>query len=169
MIRMTTNKGVIEIELNAEKAPLTVENFLTYVNEGFYDRTIFHRVVENFMIDGGCYEPGMKVKYATHAAIKNEADNGLKNERGSIAMLYPMVPLRPHGATSVFGFNIVDNDFLNFSSPSDNGWGHCVFGKITKGLEVIDKIKGGATKNISATSQDVPVEDIIIEKIDVLD
>jgi len=164
MIRMTTNKGVIDIELNAEKAPLTVENFLTYVKEGFYDGTIFHRIIETFMIQGGGFEPGMKEKQ-THDPIKNEADNGLKNDYGTLAMARTN---DPHSATAQFFINTTDNAFLNHSSPSTDGWGYCVFAKIVNGLDVVEAIKTVATTN-AGYHQDVPAEDVIIEKIEIIE
>jgi len=164
MIRMTTNKGVIDIELDAEKAPITTENFTTYVNDGFYDGTIFHRVIETFMIQGGGMEPGMKEKQ-TKDPIKNEADNGLKNERGTLAMARTN---DPHSATAQFFINVTDNAFLNHSSPSMDGWGYCVFGKVVNGMDVVDEIKGMATTT-SGFHQDVPTEDVIIEKAEIVD
>ncbi len=164
MIRMTTNKGVIEIELDTEKAPVTTENFTAYVNDGFYDGTIFHRVIETFMIQGGGMEPGMKEKQ-TREPIKNEADNGLKNERGTLAMARTN---DPHSATAQFFINVTDNAFLNHSSPSMDGWGYCVFGKVVNGMDVVDEIKGVATTT-SGFHQDVPAEDVIIEKAEVID
>lgn len=164
MIRMTTSKGVIDIELDDDKAPETAANFLSYVKDGFYDGTIFHRVIDGFMIQGGGLEPGMKEKQ-TRAPIKNEADNGLKNERGTLAMARTN---DPHSATAQFFINVVDNAFLNHSSPSMDGWGYCVFGKIVNGMDVIDEIKGVATTS-KGFHQDVPAEDIIIEKAEVID
>ena len=164
MIRMTTNKGVIDIELDNEKAPVTAENFLTYVKEGFYANTIFHRVIDGFMIQGGGFEPGMTEKQ-THAPIKNEADNGLKNERGTIAMARTN---DPHSATAQFFINVTDNHFLNHSSPTLDGWGYCVFGKVVNGLDVIDKIKTVSTTTRGFHS-DVPVEDVIIETVEVVE
>ncbi|MGD8783163.1 MAG: peptidylprolyl isomerase [Thioalkalispiraceae bacterium] len=164
MIRMQTSKGVIEIELNPEKAPETVENFLNYVKEGFYDGTIFHRVIDGFMIQGGGLEPGMKEKQ-THAPIKNEADNGLKNERGSIAMARTN---EPHSATAQFFINLSDNAFLNHQQPTMDGWGYCVFGKVVNGMDVVDAIKAVATTS-KGFHQDVPAEDVVIEKVEVVE
>jgi peptidyl-prolyl cis-trans isomerase B (cyclophilin B) len=164
MIRMQTSKGVIEFDLDAEKAPETVENFLTYVKDGFYNGTIFHRVIDGFMIQGGGLEPGMKEKQ-TRAPIKNEADNGLKNERGTIAMARTN---DPHSATAQFFINVSDNAFLNHQSPTIDGWGYCVFGKVVNGMDVVDEIKGVTTTS-SGFHQDVPTEDIIIEKAEVID
>lgn len=159
MVSLHTNMGVIKIKLNAEKAPKTVENFLSYVNDGFYDNTIFHRVISNFMIQGGGMEPGMQEKQ-TKAPIENEANNGLPNTRGSIAMARTM---DPHSATAQFFINVTDNDFLNFRSESRDGWGYCVFGEVVEGMDVVDKIKAVST-GFSGMHQDVPEEDIIIEK-----
>ena len=164
MIRIQTNKGVIEIELDAEKAPATVENFINYVKEGFYDGTIFHRVIDGFMIQGGGMEPGMNEKQ-TKAPVKNEADNGLKNERGTIAMARTS---DPQSATAQFFINLADNAFLNHQSPSMEGWGYCVFGKVSNGMDVVDDIKDIATTSRDG-HQDVPAEDIIIEKTEILD
>jgi len=164
MIRMQTNKGVIEIELNAEKAPETVENFISYVKDGFYDGTIFHRVIDGFMIQGGGMEPGMKEKQ-TKAPVKNEADNGLANDRGTLAMARTN---DPHSATAQFFINVSDNAFLNHRSPSPDGWGYCVFGKVTNGMDVVDEIKGVATTS-KGGHQDVPAEDVIIEKAEIVE
>ncbi len=164
MIRMTTNKGVIDIELDSDKAPVTTENFTNYVKDGFYDGTIFHRVIETFMIQGGGMEPGMKEKQ-TKDPIKNEADNGLKNDRGTLAMARTN---DPHSATAQFFINVTDNAFLNHSSPTMDGWGYCVFGKVVNGMDVVDEIKGVATTT-SGFHQDVPAEDIIIEKAEIID
>jgi len=163
MIKMHTNYGVITLELDAAKAPVTVENFLTYAREGFYDNTIFHRVINGFMIQGGGMMPDMMQK-ATKAPIKNEADNGLKNDRGTIAMARTN---DPHSATAQFFINVKDNGFLNHTSPTPNGWGYCVFGKVTDGMDVVDKIKGVATGN-KGFHQDVPLEPVVIEKVEVV-
>jgi peptidyl-prolyl cis-trans isomerase B (cyclophilin B) len=164
MIRMTTNKGVIELELDAQKAPETVANFLEYVNAGFYNGTIFHRVIDGFMIQGGGLEPGMKEKQ-TREPVKNEADNGLKNERGTIAMARTN---DPHSATAQFFINVANNAFLNHSSPTVDGWGYCVFGRVTNGLDVVDAIKDVATTS-KGYYQDVPAEDVVIEKVEVVE
>ena len=164
MIRMQTNHGEIEIELDSEKAPETSANFLQYVKDGFYDGTIFHRVIDGFMIQGGGLEPGMKEKQ-TRAPVKNEANNGLKNERGTIAMARTQ---DPHSATAQFFINLADNKFLNHSSPTIDGWGYCVFGRVTKGMDVVDTIKGVATTT-KGYHQDVPAEDVVIEKVEVID
>jgi peptidyl-prolyl cis-trans isomerase B (cyclophilin B) len=163
MIKMHTNYGVITLELDAAKAPVTVENFLAYAKEGFYDNTIFHRVINGFMIQGGGMMPDMMQK-ATKAPIKNEADNGLKNDRGTIAMARTN---DPHSATAQFFINVKDNGFLNHTSPTPNGWGYCVFGKVTDGMDVVDKIKGVATGN-KGFHQDVPLEPVVIEKVEVV-
>lgn len=163
MIKFTTNHGVITLELDAEKAPKTVANFLAYVESGHYDGTIFHRVIDGFMIQGGGMGVGMKEK-VTNAPIENEAGNGLKNDRGTIAMARTN---DPHSATAQFFINVKDNDFLNFRAPSGSGWGYCVFGKVVEGMEVVDKIKGVKTGN-QGFHQDVPVEDVVIEKAEVV-
>jgi len=163
MIRLTTNHGVIALELNAEKAPKTVANFLAYVEAGHYDNTIFHRVIRDFMIQGGGMEPGM-IQKKTGAPIENEAANGLRNKRGSIAMARTG---DPHSATAQFFINTVDNAFLDFKSPSGQGWGYCVFGEVVDGMDVVDKIRGVRTGN-KGFHQDVPVEDVIIEKAEVV-
>ena len=164
MIRMQTSLGVIDIELDTEKAPETTANFLQYVNDGFYDGTIFHRVIDGFMIQGGGLEPGMKEKQ-TRSPINNEANNGLKNERGTIAMARTQ---DPHSATAQFFINIADNKFLNHSSPTIDGWGYCVFGRVVNGMDVVDKIRGVATTS-KGYHQDVPVDDVVIEKVEVTD
>ncbi|NYT81490.1 peptidylprolyl isomerase [Alcaligenaceae bacterium] len=163
-VNLQTNQGAILIELDAEKAPKTVENFLTYVKEGFYDGTVFHRVINNFMIQGGGFEVGMKQKQ-THAPVENEANNGLKNNRYTLAMARTA---DPHSATAQFFINVADNDFLNFTSPTPNGWGYAVFGKVVEGTEIVDKIKTAKTGN-KGFHQDVPAEDIVIEKATVVD
>jgi peptidyl-prolyl cis-trans isomerase B (cyclophilin B) len=159
MVELHTNHGVIKIELNAEKAPKTVENFLSYVKSGHYDGTVFHRVIDGFMIQGGGFEQGMNQK-PTNAPVANEADNGLKNERGTLAMARTN---DPHSATAQFFINVKDNDFLNFSSPTPQGWGYCVFAKVVEGLDIVDAIKKVKTGN-KGFHQDVPVEDVVIEK-----
>ena len=162
-VKLTTSHGAITLKLDAEKAPKTVENFLAYVKAGHYDNTIFHRVIKGFMIQGGGFEPGMKQK-ETRAPIDNEAANGLKNKRGTIAMARTG---DPHSATAQFFINVVDNDFLDFKSPSGQGWGYCVFGEVTEGLDVIDAIKGVRTGN-KGFHQDVPVDDVVIQKAEAL-
>jgi peptidyl-prolyl cis-trans isomerase B (cyclophilin B) len=159
VVKLHTNFGEITLELDAAKAPLTVANFLDYIDSGFYNNTIFHRVIDGFMIQGGGFEPGMRQK-STNAPIKNEADNGLPNDVYTIAMARTS---DPHSATAQFFINVANNDFLNFSAPTANGWGYCVFGKVTAGTEIVDKIKQVRTGN-KAGHQDVPVEDVIIER-----
>ena len=159
MVKFKTNHGDITLELYADKAPKTVENFLSYVQDGFYDNTIFHRVIDGFMIQGGGMTPDMEQK-ETKAPIENEANNGVANEAGTIAMARTN---DPHSATAQFFINVKDNDFLNFSSESMNGWGYCAFGKVTEGMDVVEKIKNVKTGNYGY-HQDVPVEAVIIEK-----
>lgn len=163
MVKLHTNHGTFTLKLDAEKAPKTVENFLNYVNSGFYDGTIFHRVINGFMIQGGGFEPGMKQK-TTQDPIKNEANNGLKNNTYTIAMARTN---DPHSATAQFFINVKNNDFLNFSAENVQGWGYAVFGEVVEGKEVIDAIKAVKTSN-SGFHQDVPVEDIIITKAEVV-
>ena len=162
MVKLHTNKGTIVLELDAEKAPKTVENFLDYANSGFYDGTIFHRVIDGFMIQGGGMEPGMREK-KTNDPIQNEANNGLANERGTIAMA--RTP-DPHSATAQFFINVSDNAFLNFRSESMDGWGYCVFGKVVDGMDVVDAIRKVDTGSFGF-HQDVPKEDIVIERVEV--
>ncbi len=159
MIELKTNHGVIKIELNAEKAPKTVENFIRYVENGHYDNTVFHRVIDGFMIQGGGFEPGMKQK-PTDAPVDNEADNGLKNVKGSLAMARTN---DPHSATAQFFINIADNEFLNHSAPTPQGWGYCVFGQVVEGMDVVEAIRKVKTGS-KGFHQDVPVDDVIIEK-----
>jgi len=154
---LTTNHGNITIELDAEKAPQTVENFLEYVKSGHYDGTIFHRVIDGFMIQGGGFEAGMKQK-PTRDPIQNEANNGLKNTPYTVAMARTNAP---HSASAQFFINIKNNDFLDY--PGQDGWGYCVFGKVTEGTEVVDKIRAVKTTR-SGMFSDVPAEDVIIEK-----
>ncbi len=161
-VKLHTNHGVITLELDAEKAPLTVANFLAYVESGHYNNTVFHRVIDGFMIQGGGFEPGMKQK-PCKAPIKNEADNGLKNNAYTIAMARTS---DPHSATAQFFINVADNEFLNFKAPNGNGWGYCVFGKVVEGTDVVDKIKGVKTGN-AGFHQDVPKEDVIIERAEI--
>lgn len=159
MVELHTNHGVIKLELDAAKAPKTVENFLNYVKKGHYDGTVFHRVINGFMIQGGGFEPGLKQK-PTDAPIDNEANNGLKNDTYTIAMARTN---DPHSATAQFFINVNDNDFLNHSSPTPKGWGYAVFGKVVEGQDVVDKIKGVKTGNMGF-HQDVPTDDVVIEK-----
>ncbi|KAI3590229.1 peptidylprolyl isomerase [Cupriavidus sp. CER94] len=163
-VQLQTTQGVITIELDAEKAPKTVENFLSYVRKGHYDNTVFHRVIKNFMIQGGGFEPGMKQK-DTDAPIENEAGNGLKNDRYTVAMARTNAP---HSATAQFFINVVDNDFLNFSSPTPQGFGYAVFGKVVEGTDVVDAIKGVRT-GTSGFHQDVPMEDVVIQKATIVE
>ncbi|VVD81084.1 cyclophilin [Pandoraea horticolens] len=159
MVELHTNHGVIRIELDANKAPKTVENFLNYVKNGFYDNTVFHRVINGFMIQGGGFEPGMKQK-PTEAPIENEANNGLKNDKYTLAMARTN---DPHSATAQFFINVSDNDFLNHSAPTPQGWGYAVFGKVIEGQGIVDQIKGVKTGS-KGFHQDVPVDDVVIEK-----
>ena len=140
---METSLGTMTVELDGDKAPVTVSNFLSYVDDKFYDGTVFHRVIANFMVQGGGFEPGMRQK-KTKPAIANESSNGLANKRGTLAMARTN---DPHSATAQFFINVVDNGFLNFKSPSRDGWGYCVFGKVTEGIDVVDKIRQVATGN----------------------
>ena len=151
--------GVITLELDAAKAPATVENFLKYVKAGHFNNTIFHRVIDGFMIQGGGFEPGMKQK-PTQSPVKNEADNGLKNDKYTIAMARTS---DPHSATAQFFINVADNGFLNHTAPNAQGWGYCVFGKVTAGTDVVDKIKDVSTGN-RGMHQNVPTDDVIITK-----
>ena len=162
MIKLHTNHGVISLELDPAKAPDTVANFIKYVEDGHYTNTIFHRVIDGFMIQGGGFEPGMTQK-STRGPIENEAANGLKNEAYTIAMA--RTP-NPHSASSQFFINLVDSDFLNFTSPTPRGWGYCVFGKVIEGMDVVDKIKGVKT-GAKGFHQDVPVDDVLIQKAEV--
>jgi peptidyl-prolyl cis-trans isomerase B (cyclophilin B) len=159
MVKLHTNHGDITLELYPEKAPETVKNFLTYVNEGFYDGTIFHRVIDGFMVQGGGFEPGMKQKN-THAPIKNEAANGLKNDTYTVAMARTG---DPHSASAQFFINVANNDFLNYTSPDVRGYGYAVFGKVIEGKEAVDAIRRVKTRN-SGFFQDVPAEDVVILK-----
>lgn len=158
MVKLQTNFGAIVLELDAEKAPVTVANFLQYVKSGFYNGTIFHRVIDGFMIQGGGMEPGLKQK-ETLEQIKNEADNGLTNKAYTVAMA--RTP-NPHSASSQFFINIADNDFLNFSAPTAQGYGYCVFGHVVEGQDVVDAIKKVKTGR-KGGHDDVPVDDVVIE------
>lgn len=159
MVKLHTNFGEITLELDTVKAPVTVANFLAYVDSGFYNNTVFHRVIDGFMIQGGGFTPGMQQK-TTQAPIRNEADNGLANAAYTIAMA--RTP-DPHSASSQFFINVADNDFLNYRAPNAQGWGYCVFGKVTAGTDVVDAIKKVRTGS-QAGHQDVPLEDVIIER-----
>lgn len=164
MIIIRTTFGPITLELDAEKAPKTVENFLSYARDGFYDGTIFHRVIDNFMIQGGGFDTNMSQK-PTGEPIENEADNGLKNDFGTIAMARTM---DPHSATAQFFINVKDNDFLNHSGKNMQGWGYAVFGKVTEGEEVLNKIRAVATTSKNG-HQDVPAEPVIIETVEIVE
>ncbi|MDE0491910.1 MAG: peptidylprolyl isomerase [Psychrobacter celer] len=157
VVQLDTNMGAIVIELNEEKAPKTVENFLNYVKSGHYDGTIFHRIIDGFMIQGGGMDAEMNEK-STNAPIENEADNGLKNDKGTIAMARTQ---DPHSATSQFFINVKDNDFLNHSGKNMQGWGYTVFGKVTSGMDVIDKMRGVPTGRFGMHA-DVPKEPVVI-------
>ncbi len=163
MIKLHTKHGVITLELDAAKAPDTVANFTQYVKDGHYSNTIFHRVIDGFMIQGGGFEPGMKQK-PTREPVQNEANNGLKNDMYTVAMARTS---EPHSASAQFFINVGDNDFLNHSAPTAQGWGYCVFGKVVDGTDVVDKIRKVKTGSKSM-HQDVPVEDVIIEKAEVV-
>ncbi|GAB4057214.1 peptidylprolyl isomerase [Uliginosibacterium sediminicola] len=163
MVKLHTRFGVITLELFADKAPESVKNFLAYVEAGHYDGTIFHRVISNFMIQGGGMNPDMSQK-PTQAPIKNEANNGVKNEIGTIAMARTS---DPHSATAQFFINVTDNDFLNFRNETTQGWGYCVFGKVVEGMDVVEQIKGVKTGR-SGFHQDVPLEPIVIDKAEIV-
>lgn len=164
MITLHTNQGDITIELDIKNTPKTAANFLQYARSGFYDGTIFHRVINNFMIQGGGFDTSMRQK-KTERPIENEANKGAQNKTGTVAMARTS---DPHSATAQFFINIVNNDFLNFKDESVNGWGYCVFGTVTGGLDVIEKIKKAKT-TAKLGHQDVPVENIVIEKVTVQD
>lgn len=163
MVKLHTNYGVITLTLFADKAPKTVENFLTYVRDGFYDNTIFHRVIDGFMIQGGGFEPGMDQK-EPNESIENEANNGLANNTGTLAMARTNAP---HSATAQFFINVSDNSFLNFRSESADGWGYCVFAEVSEGMDVVNKIKDVKTGR-HGPHQDVPLEDVIIQKAELV-
>ena len=158
-VKLQTSMGDVVIELDTEKAPATTENFLQYVRDGFYDNTVFHRVINGFMVQGGGFEPGLKQK-PVRAAIENEAGNGLKNDAYTVAMARTS---DPHSATAQFFFNVVNNNFLNFRTANADGFGYCVFGKVVEGRDVIDKIKAVPTGN-RGFHQDVPADDVVIKK-----
>ena len=162
-VKLTTSLGTIIVQLNAEKAPVSSANFLTYVNEGFYNGTIFHRVIKGFMAQGGGFDATFKQK-EVHAAIKNEADNGLKNQRGTLAMARTN---DPNSATAQFFINLKNNDFLDHTGPTPSGWGYAVFGEVLEGMDVVDKMAEQPTGN-KGGHQDVPKTDIVIEKAEVL-
>lgn len=163
MVKLHTNLGTITLELDSEKAPATVANFLQYVNDGHFANTVFHRVIDGFMIQGGGFEPGMKQK-ATRAPVRNEADNALRNDGYTIAMARTS---DPHSATAQFFINVGNNESLNHTAATPQGWGYCVFGSVTAGTEVVDKIRKVRTGN-RGMHQDVPVEDVIIERAEVV-
>lgn len=160
-VRLQTSQGIIVLELNQEKAPLSTSNFLTYVSEGFYEGTIFHRVIADFMIQGGGLDADFNQK-ETRAPIKNEADNGLSNQRGTIAMARTS---DPHSATAQFFINTVDNDFLDHTAPTARGWGYTVFGRVVEGMDVVDKIRALPTGAAGPFPADVPATPVIIEKV----
>jgi len=163
MIRLHTNHGAITIELDEAKAPETSKNFIAYVESGHYANTVFHRVIDNFMIQGGGFEPGMKQK-PTQAPIKNEANNGLQNAKYSVAMARTS---DPHSASAQFFINTSDNDFLDHSSPTPQGWGYCVFGHVVEGQDVVDKI-GKVKTGKNGFHGDVPLEDVMIERAEIV-
>ena len=162
MVILHTNFGPITLELDADKAPKTVANFLEYVKSGHFDGTVFHRVIDGFMIQGGGFTAGMQQK-PTRAPVENEANNGLKNDKYTVAMARTS---DPHSASAQFFINVSNNDFLNFKSPTPQGWGYCVFGKVTAGTETVDKIKGVKT-GTRGFHQDVPAEDVVIERAEI--
>ena len=164
MIKLTTTLGDITLELDAGKAPLTVANFIEYVKTGHYDNTIFHRVIDGFMVQGGGFEPGMKQK-PTRETVKNEADNGLKNVAYSVAMA--RTP-DPHSASAQFFINVSDNDFLNFKSATPQGYGYCVFGRVVGGQDVVDRIRKVST-GTRGMHGDVPLDDVIIKSAEIVE
>lgn len=163
MVKLHTSHGVIGIELDAENAPKTVENFLHYVQSGHYNNTVFHRVINGFMIQGGGFEPGMQQKPTTREPVANEAANGLRNKKYTVAMARTS---DPHSATAQFFINVADNGFLDHTAPTGQGWGYCVFGKVVEGADVVDKIRAVRTGR-SGGHQDVPEDDVIIERAEV--
>ncbi|AVX88723.1 peptidyl-prolyl cis-trans isomerase [Pseudomonas koreensis] len=164
-VKLTTNYGDIVIELDAEKAPITAANFIEYVKKGHYENVVFHRVIKGFMIQGGGFEPGMQEKKDKSPSIQNEADNGLKNEKYTVAMARTM---DPHSASAQFFINATNNSFLNHTAKTAQGWGYAVFGKVVAGTDVVDKIEGVATTS-KAGHQDVPKDDVIIEKAEIIE
>ena len=164
MIRLQTSLGPITLELDRERAPKTAANFEEYVRKGFYDGTVFHRVINGFMVQGGGFEPGMKQK-RTDAPIENEAGNGLRNAKYTVAMARTN---DPHSATAQFFNNVADNDFLNHTAPTPQGWGYCVFAKVTDGFDTVDKIKGVRTGR-HGMHQDVPETDVVIERAEIVE
>ncbi|PKG37518.1 peptidylprolyl isomerase [Psychromonas sp. Urea-02u-13] len=163
MITLHTNFGDIKLELNEEKAPKTVANFIKYAESGHYENTVFHRVIDGFMVQGGGFAPGMEEKDTTKP-VKNEANNGLSNKKYSVAMARTM---EPHSASAQFFININDNKFLDFKSETTDGWGYCVFAEVVDGFDVVDKIKDVATGNFGFVHQDVPLEDVLITSVTV--
>lgn len=163
VVRMTTSLGVVELELLPDRAPATVKNFMDYVAAGHYDGTVFHRVIPGFMIQGGGFEPGMRQK-DTREPVRNEADNGLRNTRGTVAMARTM---EPHSATAQFFINVADNDFLDHRDKSLRGWGYAVFGRVVKGMDVVDRIVSVPTTTVGP-HQDVPRTDVVIQKMQVV-
>ncbi|MEO8767900.1 MAG: peptidylprolyl isomerase [Nitrosospira sp.] len=163
MIKLHTNHGVITLELDSEKAPLTVQNFIDYVNSGHYDNTVFHRVIDGFMIQGGGFEPGMSQK-KTRAPVQNEAANGIKNDKYTVAMARTS---DVHSASSQFFINIADNNFLNYTASTSQGFGYCVFGKVVEGQDVVDRIKKVKTGDRGG-HQNVPLEDVVVQKAEVV-
>jgi peptidyl-prolyl cis-trans isomerase B (cyclophilin B) len=163
MIKLHTSHGVIGLELEGERAPETAANFLQYVKDGHYSNTVFHRVIDGFMIQGGGFEPGMRQK-PTRSPVKNEADNKLKNGAYTVAMARTS---DPHSASAQFFINVADNDFLNYTASTPQGWGYCVFGRVVEGREVVDKIKAVKTGR-KGMHQDVPLEDVVIQRAEVV-
>tara|TARA_R110001583_G_scaffold28426_5_gene100920 strand:- start:1854 stop:2348 length:495 start_codon:yes stop_codon:yes gene_type:complete len=163
MITLHTNFGDIKLELNAEKAPKTVANFIKYAESGHYENTVFHRVIDGFMVQGGGFAPGMEEKDTTKP-VKNEANNGLSNKKYTVAMARTM---EPHSASAQFFININDNKFLDFKSETTEGWGYCVFAEVVEGFDVVDKIKDVPTGNFGFVHQDVPLEDVLITSVTV--
>jgi peptidyl-prolyl cis-trans isomerase B (cyclophilin B) len=163
MVKLHTNHGIIGLELDAAKAPETVANFLQYVKDGHFSNTVFHRVIDGFMIQGGGFEPGMNQK-PTREPVKNEADNKLKNDHYTVAMARTSAP---HSASAQFFINTANNDFLNHTAPTSQGWGYCVFGKVVEGKDVVDKI-GKVKTGTKGMHQDVPVDDVVIQKAEIV-
>ena len=163
MVKLHTNHGIITLELDEKRAPLTVANFMQYVKDGHYSNTVFHRIIDGFMIQGGGFEPGMKQK-PTRTPVKNEADNKVKNAAYTVAMARTS---EPHSASAQFFINVADNAFLDFTAATAQGWGYCVFGRVVEGAEVVDRIKGVKTGRKGA-HQDVPLEDVLIERTEVV-
>jgi peptidyl-prolyl cis-trans isomerase B (cyclophilin B) len=162
MIKLHTNHGVIGLELDSQRAPETAANFLQYVKDGHYSNTLMHRVIDGFMIQGGGFEPGMRQK-PTRASVKNEADNKLKNDAYTVAMARTS---DPHSASAQFFINVADNDFLNYTASTPQGWGYCVFGRVVEGRDVVDRIKTVKTGR-KGMHQDVPLEDVIIQRAEI--